>query len=377
MTSGFKRTLIVWFILMGMFLIIVIAVDKYGERVVATLEARSKMEQAADMESIGKIEKAVLLYEHAVDSDERNPRYRALLARAYSKVGRFADAEFQAERAVEFSGRGDRHDVMLLIVRVYSAMGSWDKARDILQNEIRRSPERAETHYEMAKVAEAVRDYPRMIEAFDEMVRLGNRDSSPEYKSAMGLRHNRISALSKQVKGRNPSAETFYTLGVLYKETGRWVDAVKAFTSALDSQQVGADAYFWLGVDAELAGRRDHAVAMYQQAVGLCPNHADALSNRERSLLLKRIEEFPTDRDAWYKLGLAYSNAMNWKEASTAFVKTVELSPDFADAHFRLGRTLDMLGKTDEAMAAYATTVELSPDHQEAAEALVRAEKKG
>jgi len=377
MTAGFKRTLVVWFVLMGLFLIVVIAFDKYGERVTSKLQARSKMEQAVDMESEGKIEKAALLYEHAVDSNERDPRYRALLARAYMKIGRFADAQIQAERAVEYSAQEARPDILLVIARVYAVMGSWDRALDILQQVIEQMPTCAEAYYEMAKAAEAVCDYPRMITAFGEVARLGNRDSSPEYTSALERRQRRISALNKQTEAQDASAETYYALGVLYKETGRWRDAVNAFNEALDSQQVGADAYFWLGVDAEAAGRRDQAVAMYERAVALSPSHGAALRNLERSLLLDRIDEYPTDPEAWYNLGLAYSNLKNWKEAQVVLSKTVEIAPDFADAHFRLGRTLEMLGRTEEARAAYVRTVELSPNHPQAAEGLVRVGNRG
>ncbi|GAF79690.1 unnamed protein product, partial [marine sediment metagenome] len=333
--------------------------------------------QAAELESEGKIEKAMLLYEDAVDSAERDPLYHALLARAYMKIGRFTDARIQAERAAELSAPGDRTDVMMLIARVYGAMGSWDKAQDTLQEVLEQKPKCGEAHFEMAKAAEGLCNYTRMVQALDEVARLGSRGSSPEYKAALEERQRRISELSNQTNSENASVETYYALGILYKETGRWADAVEAFNRAFDSQDMGADAHFWLGVDAEASGRRDQAVDMYKRAVALCPNHAGALRNLERSLLLKTVEEFPTDRDAWYTLGLAYSSFMNWTEARIAFGKTIEIEPDFAEAHFRLGRTLEMLGETDEAAAAYARTVELFPNHVEAAEALARAENGG
>jgi tetratricopeptide (TPR) repeat protein len=374
MTSGFKRTLIVWFVLMGLFLVVVIGIDKYGERVVYNLEARSKMEQAADLESEGKIEKAANLYKRAVDSDKDNPRYRALLARAYAKIGRFADAEIQAERVAELGARADGTDVMMLVARVYGMMGSWDKVRDTLQEVIDENPKCVEAYFEMAKAAERICDYTLMVQSLDEVARLGSHGSSPEYSSDVDARQRRIAELSSQDKGTQAPAETYYALGILYKEMGRWADAVEAFGNALDLQDLGADAHFWLGVDAEASGRREQAIDMYQRAVGLCPNHVGALRNLERSLLLNRVEEFPADRDAWYKLGLAYSGLMNWTEARIAFGRTIEVAPDFAEAHFRLGRTFEMLGETDEAAAAYARTLELSPNHVEAAAALAGAE---
>ncbi len=280
--TGFKRTLIVWFILMGLFLCGVVALNRYGDRMVDTFEARSKIERGLALESARRFDEAVLLYKEGLRIDDDDPELHRLLGRVYTKLGRFADAEVHAARCVELSNGENRRDALLMLARVYNAIGLWDKARQTLNDALHSWPTSAEAHYEMAKVAEALQDYPRMVDELREVAKLGDRDSSKEYVDTLSRRQRKIDALKSRIGARDASGGDYHALGMLYLETGRWDDAIDAFAEAVDSPEVGPDACFWIGVNAEVNGDLDTAVAMYERAVAACPNHLNALLNLRR-----------------------------------------------------------------------------------------------
>lgn len=364
-----KRTLMIWSILMVLFLLCIAWLNRFGDRVTEVLEVRSKVTRGLDLESSKRIEEAILQYESAVAADEKALRPRVLLTQAYIQIGRFTDAMSQARAAVEVTVGKDHRDALLLLARVYREAGMWYKAQNILEKAINASPDSAEAHHGMAMAAEAMRDYPRMVKELAKVARLADQKSSAEYQAARLRRQEEIRLLTNQVKEQKDSPEPYFKLGILYKETGYWQDAVDMFNKVAGLRTV-ADAYFWLGVNAEAVGARDRAITMYRQAITACPNHLNALMSLKRTLLLIRTEEQPTDSQAWYELGLLNAELGNWKETHGAFSRTVSVAPGFADAHFRLGHTLEMLGRADEARAAYAEAVRLLPTHLQALKAL-------
>jgi len=283
--TGLRKTLIIWFVLMGLFLCGVIALDRYGERWVDTLEARSKTERGLGLESERRFDEALSLYEEALQSNDRNPELRRLLARVCTKLGRFQDAEIHATRRVELSVGEGRRDALLELVRIYRAMGRWDKASEMLSDILHVSASSAEAHHEMAEVAEGMGNYPRMVTELREVAKLQGQDSSQEYIDALGRRKREIADLERRITAQEASGEYYHALGILCLEIGQWDKAVKAFVKAVDSPQVGPDACFWLGVNAEVSGDRDAAAAMYERAVTACPNHLEALIGLKRTRL--------------------------------------------------------------------------------------------
>lgn len=313
---------------------------------------------------------AIAEYEGALKIDDSALRPRVLLVGAYTKVGRLDKALSRAEEAVEVAAGRNKVSALLLLSGVCREMSLWDEARSALEMAIQISPRCAEARYGIAKVAEAMRMYPRMVEELGKAARLGARGSSPEYKAARERRQQEIARYQKELKESGESDEIYYKLAVEYRELGLWDDAVGAFEKAASLGKQPGAASFWLGVQAEVEGNIADAVGHYRTAVESCPNNLDALINLQRSLLLEKVAGQPNDARAWYMLGLIHLRFRNAEEAYRNFSKAVEMDPGLADARFRLGLSLEMLGKTAEARAEYTETVRLLPTHQPALEAL-------
>ena len=280
---------------MALFLVFIIWVNRYGDRAVRVMESRMKLTRGLKLESSNKLDDAIRNYEDVVSADERALRPRVLLVRAYMKVGSFAEALSHAERAVETAPPRRQLQALLLLSGVCREMGLWNRARVASERAIQASSRCAEAHYGMAKAAEAMRMYARMVEALDKVARLGARGSSAEYEAARRRRREEIAEYKTSIREHGGSPEMHYKLGVQYKETGLWQDAVEAFKEAAGSGGNYADATFWLGVDAEAKSDLDSAIVQYRRVVETCPNHLNALINLKRCLLLKQADEQPHD----------------------------------------------------------------------------------
>jgi tetratricopeptide (TPR) repeat protein len=365
-----RRALIVWGVLMGLFLLVVIWVSRHGDRAMRAVESRMKLTQAIELESSNRLADAILNYEEVVSADEEAFRPRALLVRAYVRAGRFADALSHAERAVEIAPARRQLRPLLLLGSVYREMGLWDRALSAAERAVEASPRCGEAHYGLAKAAAAMRDYPRMVEELKKVARLGARASSAEYEEAWTRHREKMAEYEAQIERGDGSPGVYYRLGVQYKEAGSWQDAVEAFTKAAGAGKEQVDASFWLGVDAEVKGDLDGAIAIYRTVVDAGPNHLNATVNLARCLLLKQMAGQTADARTWYTLGQLNYRFKRWEESAGNFRKAIELDPGLADAHFRLGLVLQILGRPAEARAAYTEAVRLLPTHARALLAL-------
>lgn len=104
--------------------------------------------------------------------------------------------------------------------------------------------------------------------------------NNPGNATAMALEKNLQSAM--QNLNENPSALAYYKAGIAYKDLGQFANAVQMFAESAKQPDAPRDAFFWLGVDAELRGDRDEALRYYASATANGSTHYAALRARLR-----------------------------------------------------------------------------------------------
>jgi tetratricopeptide (TPR) repeat protein len=119
----------------------------------------------------------------------------------------------------------------------------------------------------------------------------------------------------------------------------------------------------------------DAALANYDRALALRPNHAEALRNRGAALhKLKRFDEAlasydraiavqPNCAEALYNRGITLHELQRFDEALASYDHALALQPDHAGAHNNRGNTLHKLKRFDEALASYDRALALQPHH--------------
>jgi tetratricopeptide (TPR) repeat protein len=101
---------------------------------------------------------------------------------------------------------------------------------------------------------------------------------------------------------------------------------------------------FLAAVQAEEAGEKQRAIALYEEMLTLDPSYAPAYIN----------------------LGTLYFHLRQFTKAEELYRRATETDPGYVLAFFDLGNVLDELERPDESIAAYQRSVELSPRYADA-----------
>jgi tetratricopeptide (TPR) repeat protein len=146
-----------------------------------------------------------------------------------------------------------------------------------------------------------------------------------------------------------------------FKE-GKYDDAVQAYTRAIISGQLGAEAlavtFNNRGVAYGELGDFDRAIIDYNEALGLRPDDATSIRNL---------------RVGHVKRGVAEANLGEKDKAVADFTKAIELDPSHFLAYLRRGQLRSEYAEFDLAVADLEKAQNLAPDNPQALELLTKA----
>lgn len=145
-----------------------------------------------------------------------------------------------------------------------------------------------------------------------------------------------------------------------FKE-GRYDEAVQAYTRAIISGQLGAEAlavtFNNRGVAYGELGDFDRAIIDYNEALGLRPDDATSIRNL---------------RVGHVKRGVSEANLGDRDKAIADFTKAIELDPSHYLAYLRRGQVRSDAGDYDAAIADLEKAQNLAPDNAQVAELLAK-----
>ena len=124
-----------------------------------------------------------------------------------------------------------------------------------------------------------------------------------------------------------------YNQGQLEQTVSLAENLAKKYPSALILYDILGAAYIGLG-------NANEAIASYQKALQLKPNHTDAYNN----------------------MGMVLYEQCRFNEAIESYRKTVALEPSFADAHYNLGNALKHSGQLNKAIESYKNSLAINPN---------------
>ncbi|HUI43332.1 MAG TPA: FG-GAP-like repeat-containing protein [Terriglobia bacterium] len=237
----------------------------------------------------------------------------------------------------------------------YFQAGYFDQALASFEMVVRRDPNDATAHYNLATIylqkGEPDLARPALLRALE------IRPAYPDALNDLGLLASRA--------GQNGDAESFFrkalaanpeyvialqNLGRLYRAEKKWDDARKAFERALQSQPGDAELNFDMGMVFAMQNDAPHARSYFEQAVRLDPGYADA----------------------WNNLGVLLAKSGDTNGALKAFLQCVEAAPDYAQGYLNAARVYVIAGDKEKAAAVLRKLLTRHPDDAEAARALER-----
>lgn len=128
---------------------------------------------------------------------------------------------------------------------------------------------------------------------------------------------------------------------------------------------------FHAAVQAEEAGEKNRAIAIYQEILSIDPRYAAACINlgtlffhlrqytRAEELYRRATETDPGYVLAFFDLGNVLDELERLEESIAAYEKAVALSPGYADAHYNLALAYERTGQTRHALRHWHAYVRL------------------
>jgi predicted O-linked N-acetylglucosamine transferase (SPINDLY family) len=190
--------------------------------------------------------------------------------------------------------------------------------------------------------------FTRHIEAaYTRMWEIGQRGEVPRSldisPAAPSLRRS-APAVRARVHARSPEAHLKRALA--QARQNRHAEALASFDQALALQPDHAEAHYRRGNALRALGRNEEAVASYDRALALKSGYVEAFNNRGNALqALDRHQEAiasydqaialrPEHVSAWYNRGTAYARLNLHIEAARSFDRALELDPEY---HYAAG----------------------------------------
>jgi tetratricopeptide (TPR) repeat protein len=170
---------------------------------------------------------------------------------------------------------------------------------------------------------------------------------------------------------------TTFDAAVSAYNAGKLAEAEQLCQEVVIAEQDFFDALHLLALVQLLLGERETALASFDRALAVRPNHAEALSNRGVTLReLRRFEEAlasfhralkvrPDHVEALSNRGLTLHELRRFKEALTSFDRALKVRPDYAIALFNRGLTLHELKQFEEALASFDSALRVQPNYAE------------
>ena len=146
----------------------------------------------------------------------------------------------------------------------------------------------------------------------------------------------------------------------------------------MDAKQAQSDEYFVLGIDLGRQNRLVEALACYEQAISVVPNHARAHNNigvirQQRgepaaalAAYLKAVEADPEFGLAWFNLGNCFRQDNRLDEAQVAYRRALTFMPHDAETQINLAIVLRELRNLDESLTVLSEIPPASPEHPKA-----------
>lgn len=131
------------------------------------------------------------------------------------------------------------------------------------------------------------------------------------------------------------------TLGMIYKGTGRYEDAVKEFLRTLEFDSLNADAHRELAGAYEALGDFEKAEVTYKKAIDLRPDYWAGYN----------------------KLGGFYSKRKRYKEAAEQFKGVIKLTPDNVLGYTNLGAMYYALNLWVDARSSIENALTIEPNY--------------
>jgi superkiller protein 3 len=363
----------------------------------------------------GKLEQAADVFESALQRDTAYAAAYINLGIVLTKQHKYIQAEAAYRKAIDYESNNPKPYLNLGIL--FIRQERWQEARPMLVESIRLSSgdlkARAQYYTGLNSAAlgdtieaknyfnEAIllrpdyllpriqlglleTDTDRKKRHLEEILRL-NPNYAPAYYylSLINSEEKNLEAaeenLYKAIKSNPSDPELKASLGELYLEMNRIVEAERIFSDMIESSALLPQNYFYLAKVESEKGNLDEAVRFYDLAITTADGYyPDALLHKGFILLqLDRTKEAadaykeairlrPDYSEAHYNLGLLFHRDEDYRQALRHYRRAVFVEPSYAKAWYNAGVVFRSKGEPDSARYYFEQALTYKPDYVKA-----------
>lgn len=184
-------------------------------------------------------------------------------------------------------------------------------------------------------------------------------------------------ALCEAVRLNGNLASAHNNLGMVHMRQECWADAIACFERALAIKPQHADALLNAGIAARKLNKLEVALGYFNRLVSLFPERQDAWVNLGLLLnQLGRVEEametyarailqHPQVAELHHNHGVLAMHLKQFTQAKSSLQEAVRLKPGYVEALNSLGLVLKKMQATSESLACYTQALALQPDNVE------------
>ena len=155
-------------------------------------------------------------------------------------------------------------------------------------------------------------------------------------------------------------------------------EALKAYNKAIEFRPDFALAWNNKGIVLSKLDKKNDALDAFNRAIEFKSDFAEALNNKGNVLAdLGRHEEalnaYKMARnikkdfaEAWYNEGVVHADSKKYEKALYAYNKAIDSKSDYTEAWYNKGNVLAYLDRYEEALDAYKMAIEIKPDYTDA-----------
>jgi tetratricopeptide (TPR) repeat protein len=313
----------------------------------------------------GQYDKALMLFQRAIENDPAMPGIHFRIAKAYVFLGKLEDAVLELQKDIEIFPEANQS--YSLLGETYLQLKEHQKAKENFEAAIRIKPDYTKVYYGLATAC----------------ARLGLKDESKESRQKFKQleaedqkagRHWR-QALEPLMVTRRSVAHTHTDIGRIYHEHGYPDRAEQLWQKAAILDPNNIECMFHLSTLYLKNRKLPDALKLYEQITQIDPENGishffigniNAQLNRfdEAEKAYKKVIEVAPKRSDGYRAltQLCLQLNRNLPEAKKLAARAVELEPS-AMHYFILAAACDKNGDRAGALAAIGRAVELDPDN--------------
>ncbi len=346
-------------------------IETYVQRVETEPEnANSNGHLGMVLQAHNKLRESAVLYDRAQILDPTSFAWPYYLGSALAVLGERQQAQEAFRRAIDL--RPGNHDAQLALARLLLSDDDIAESRDLFEEVIQQSPERADAHFGYATLLDrideldrAIRHYQRALELngpFGEgyqalgkvYLRAGDAAKSDEmfanYRKHQDTFLKSDDSLAAEINRLRIDDRRHVANAKRLAQKGRYDDAIAELDKGLQSNPHSADIHRWFVEFHSELEEWEKAESHYRQGMEIDPN--------------------------WKRLHLSFGNMLfaqkRYEDAVKAFERALAIDPGFNLARVNLGVALEWHGEADRAADHYRQALASDPTLKRANHRLAR-----